>query len=62
MNVEGNKVIWNKGNIAVVDTRRGFVVYKQVTSDNGDGTAFRRWSQEAFYDDLDAAISFAKTM
>lgn len=62
MNIEGNKVIWNKGNIAVADTRRGFVVYKQITSENEDGTAFRRWSYVDAFDDSDMAISFAKTM
>lgn len=49
-----------KGNIAVADTRKGFVVYKNVTTKNGDGTAFRGWNSLETFEDADAATEFAK--
>lgn len=60
MNIEGNKVVWNEKNIAVANTRRGYEVYKQITSNNEDGTSFRYWYSLDCFDDLDEAIVFAK--
>lgn len=60
MNINGNKVIFEKGNIAVADTRRGYVVYKNMTTKNGDGTAFKWWDAVETFDDEDAAIEFAR--
>jgi len=62
MNIEGNKMIWEKNNIAVTSTRKGFAVYKHITTENGDGTAFRFWSCIDSFDDSDIAIAFAKEL
>lgn len=59
MNIEGNKVIWQKDNIAITDTRKGYIVYKQATVRNADSTAFRFWSEQAVFDDIDSAIEYA---
>lgn len=60
MNIEGNKVIWNKNKSAVTNTKNGFTVYKQITTENEDGITFRFWSDIDSFDDLDTAIAFAK--
>lgn len=62
MNIEGNKVIWNQGNAAITENYKGYIVYKQVTAKNEDGTAFRYWSEQAILTDLDEAIALAKTL
>lgn len=63
MNINGDKVIWQNGNIAITDTRRGYVVYKQYTSNNKNGTAFRRWSEESLpFDTEEESIEFAKKL
>lgn len=62
MNIEGNEMIWKKNNIAVTSTKRGFAVYKYITTKNEDGTAFRFWSYIDSFDDSDIAIAFAKEL
>lgn len=62
MNIEGNKIIWKENNIAVTNTRKGFSVYKHITTENKDGTAFRFWSYIDSFDDSDIAIAYAKEL
>ena len=60
MNIEGNKVIFEKGDVAVADTARGFVVYKHLTTRNGDGTAFRSWVDVETFEDSEEAIKYVE--
>lgn len=62
MNIEGNKVIWQDDKLAVAETRYGtYLAYKQITVNDGDGTAFRSWNEiSELFNDSDEAISYCK--
>ena len=62
MNIEGNEVVWKEKDIAITKTRKGFSIHKQVTTKNEDETYFCFWSCIDSFDNLDAAIEFAKNI
>ena len=60
MNIEGNKVLWKEGNLAITETRRGYALMKQITNSNNDGTDFRYWSQLDIRETFDEVEELAK--
>lgn len=47
MNIEGNKVLWNYKNYYITYEYGRYIIYKNVTTRNNDGTAF------SYYDKID---------
>ena len=60
MNIEGNKVVWKEGNLAITETKCGYALVKQITIPNHDGTSFRYWSQLKVSETVDTLKEAAK--